>query len=198
MGDHESPLTEPSASGETGAADDLDFDLELELDDLDMESLSGDIDKLSLETESDPEAELLSASIDELDVGDLDIDLDDSASDRGVEEVREELLDEAEQTLAELNESDSDSLGEIGEVDIIDEQAETLHSEKADVEAFDTDLDADLDMLSEADECSTKLDLATAFLEMGDQDGAREILEEVVSEGSVEQQEKARSLLDSI
>ncbi|MCB1668543.1 MAG: hypothetical protein KDI24_09305 [Pseudomonadales bacterium] len=198
LGDHESPLTEPSASGETGAADDLDFDLELELDDLDMESLSGDIDKLSLETESDPEAELLSASIDELDVGDLDIDLDDSASDRGVEEVREELLDEAEQTLAELNESDSDSLGEIGEVDIIDEQAETLHSEKADVEAFDTDLDADLDMLSEADECSTKLDLATAFLEMGDQDGAREILEEVVSEGSVEQQEKARSLLDSI
>ena len=53
-------------------------------------------------------------------------------------------------------------------------------------------------MLSQGDECATKLDLAEAFLEMGDQDGAREILDEVLAEGNDDQQEKARSLMESI
>ncbi len=45
------------------------------------------------------------------------------------------------------------------------------------------------------DETATKLDLARAYIEMGDQDSARGILEEVVSEGSDEQRGEASELL---
>jgi len=44
-------------------------------------------------------------------------------------------------------------------------------------------------------EVSTKLDLAKAYMDMGDKEGAREILQEVIDEGSAEQQEEARKLL---
>jgi len=44
-------------------------------------------------------------------------------------------------------------------------------------------------------EMSTKLDLALAYREIGDKEGARELLDEVVRNGSQQQAEKARSLL---
>jgi len=48
------------------------------------------------------------------------------------------------------------------------------------------------------EEASTKLDLARAYLEMGDKEGAREILQEVVAEGGTEQQENAKKLLATL
>jgi pilus assembly protein FimV len=44
----------------------------------------------------------------------------------------------------------------------------------------------------------TKFDLAKAYQEMGDKDGAREILQEVIKEGDVEQQSQAKQLLESL
>ncbi|MBZ0096346.1 MAG: hypothetical protein K8H75_13370, partial [Sulfuricella sp.] len=44
-------------------------------------------------------------------------------------------------------------------------------------------------------EVSTKLDLARAYVDMGDAEGARDILQEVLKEGATEQQEEARKLL---
>jgi pilus assembly protein FimV len=44
----------------------------------------------------------------------------------------------------------------------------------------------------------TKFDLAKAYQEMGDKDGAREILQEVIKEGDGEQQAQAKTLLDSL
>jgi pilus assembly protein FimV len=44
----------------------------------------------------------------------------------------------------------------------------------------------------------TKFDLAKAYQEMGDRDGAREILQEVIKEGDGEQQAQAQKLLDSL
>lgn len=45
------------------------------------------------------------------------------------------------------------------------------------------------------DEVTTKLDLARAYVDMGDQDGARSILEEVVAEGNDNQRDDAEKLL---
>jgi pilus assembly protein FimV len=45
------------------------------------------------------------------------------------------------------------------------------------------------------DEVSTKLELAKAYEEMGDKEGARELLNEVIKQGSAEQQAKAQSML---
>lgn len=50
----------------------------------------------------------------------------------------------------------------------------------------------------DGDPLSTKLDLARAYIDMGDDDGARQILEEVVAEGNDEQQRDARELLDRL
>jgi pilus assembly protein FimV len=47
-------------------------------------------------------------------------------------------------------------------------------------------------------EVGTKLDLARAYMDMGDPDGARSILEEVLGEGNSGQKQEAQRLLDSI
>ena len=44
-------------------------------------------------------------------------------------------------------------------------------------------------------EVATKIELAKAYEEMGDRDGARELLQEVLGEGSATQQDKARDML---
>ncbi len=48
------------------------------------------------------------------------------------------------------------------------------------------------------DDVEVKLDLAQAYLSMDDPDAARTVLEEVLNEGSPQQQEQARKLLDGI
>ncbi|WP_263144249.1 FimV/HubP family polar landmark protein [Pseudomonas sp. RIT-PI-AD] len=53
----------------------------------------------------------------------------------------------------------------------------------------------DFDFLSGTDETATKLDLARAYIDMGDSEGARDILDEVVAEGSEAQQQEARELI---
>lgn len=60
------------------------------------------------------------------------------------------------------------------------------------------DLDFDLSGFDEVDEAETKLDLAAAYVDMGDPEGARGILQEVLSEGSEEQKQRAQTLLDSL
>ena len=44
----------------------------------------------------------------------------------------------------------------------------------------------------------TKFDLAKAYQEMGDRDGAKEILQEVIKEGDAEQQTEAKKLLETL
>src|SRR5262245_6865531 len=47
-------------------------------------------------------------------------------------------------------------------------------------------------------EVATKLDLAKAYEEMGDKDGARELLNEVLSEGDAAQQQQAKQMIDAL
>jgi pilus assembly protein FimV len=44
----------------------------------------------------------------------------------------------------------------------------------------------------------TKFDLAKAYQEMGDKDGAREVLKDVIKQGDATQQEEAKKLLESL
>jgi pilus assembly protein FimV len=48
---------------------------------------------------------------------------------------------------------------------------------------------------TEGDDVATKLELAKAYEEMGDKEGARELLAEVAKEGNAEQQARARDML---
>ncbi|HEY0267859.1 MAG TPA: FimV/HubP family polar landmark protein, partial [Methyloradius sp.] len=51
---------------------------------------------------------------------------------------------------------------------------------------------------SESSEVDTKLDLVTAYMDMGDNEGARELLDEVLKEGGVQQRLKAQEILKSL
>lgn len=58
--------------------------------------------------------------------------------------------------------------------------------------------DAGEGTLASSDEVATKLDLARAYIEMGDPDGARSILEEVLQEGDAAQKSEAQGLIQRI
>jgi FimV-like protein len=47
-------------------------------------------------------------------------------------------------------------------------------------------------------EVGTKLDLARAYMDMGDPEGARSILDEVVQEGSASQKQEAQRLIETL
>jgi pilus assembly protein FimV len=47
-------------------------------------------------------------------------------------------------------------------------------------------------------EMATKLDLAIAYRDIGDKDGARELLEEVLKDGDAAQVGKARELMSAL
>ena len=69
----------------------------------------------------------------------------------------------------------------------------------ADLETEDLgDAEDDFSFLSGTDETATKLDLARAYIDMGDAEGARDILDEVVVEGTAVQQDEARELINQL
>ena len=57
---------------------------------------------------------------------------------------------------------------------------------------------ADFDEGGEQTDVDVKLDLAKTYLEMGDPEGAKEILEELIEESDEEAQQKARALLKTV
>ncbi|QBR32880.1 MULTISPECIES: FimV/HubP family polar landmark protein [Pseudomonas] len=56
----------------------------------------------------------------------------------------------------------------------------------------------DFDFLAGTDEAATKLDLAQAYIDMGDSDGARDILNEVLTEGDEKQRGEAKEMLSHL
>ncbi|SMF64248.1 pilus assembly protein FimV [Alteromonadaceae bacterium Bs31] len=54
--------------------------------------------------------------------------------------------------------------------------------------------DDDLGFLSDSDEIATKLDLARAYIDMGDSEGAKDIIEEIIKEGNDQQKQEAEQL----
>lgn len=60
------------------------------------------------------------------------------------------------------------------------------------------DDEPEFDFLSGTDEVATKLDLAQAYIDMGDADGARDILSEVLTEGDEGQRSEAKEMLGRI
>ncbi|MDH2015716.1 LysM peptidoglycan-binding domain-containing protein [Pseudomonas juntendi] len=58
--------------------------------------------------------------------------------------------------------------------------------------------DLDFDFFSGSDEVATKLDLARAYIDMGDSQGARDILDEVVKDGDDTQRQEAKDMLSRL
>ena len=77
-----------------------------------------------------------------------------------------------------------------GEQDIVEGLPSPSTADEADDFEFEGDGDGDIN--------ATKLDLAEAYVDMGDADGAQDILKEVLEEGTPEQQQKAQEMLDGL
>jgi pilus assembly protein FimV len=149
---------------------------ELSDDDFDDSILDVDLDDIDLSGELEQETEIQ-----------LPSDLSESAI---VDSLAQDGLSDVEAAL------DGGDDSPVISDDILEQAAEKLNAD----ESFDEDLgDAgDFDFLEGTDEASTKLDLARAYIDMGDVDGAKDILEEVSKEGNPEQQTEAADLLKSI
>ncbi|VXC37210.1 Pilus assembly protein FimV [Pseudomonas sp. 8Z] len=208
------------AEPDTQSADELDFDLALddaqeagapltnELADFSLEleepapSTTGDAGDdflLSLDEVAEPaaDAELANLGLElpgenaadgDLDLpADFDLSLDDEPA-----KPTADVSDFAAQ-LNEVNAELEQLSAESGASDMSEENVPLLAS--ADDFGDDLEGDDDFDFLSGTDETATKLDLARAYIDMGDTEGARDILDEVVAEGSDAQQQEAREMI---
>jgi pilus assembly protein FimV len=194
-------LSDTGAVEETSAAED-EFSLDIDASELDIdiqeeaavseeESMElGDID-LGLDAVEEATDEIT-------DIGDIDIDFgleDDSETAEAEEEISLDLSNEEESL-------DMDSLdtgfGEELETAVAAETAEPAATSSDTYGELTDEEDFDLSSLDDVDEVSTKLDLARAYLDMGDHEGSRGILEEVLAEGNDEQKEEANELMSKL
>ncbi|WP_039917710.1 FimV/HubP family polar landmark protein [Cellvibrio mixtus] len=169
-------------------------DLDLELSDLDSDSASLDDQELdfSIEEPALAESNLADTSV--------DLELDDeipSAPEAIVaqeEPVSPELVAEDHHDEDLFSQALSDFSAGSDDLDL----NEFSSDEAALADLSDDDMDSELDFLADADEAATKLDLARAYIDMGDAEGAKDILSEVINEGNDDQRKEANELLGRI
>ena len=179
-------LDEPAASNDVSLEDELaDFSLDLD-DEKPAASASAG---LQLDEES------ATASADSLEDTGFEFDLPSETNEPEVALADEFDLSLGEEEVAEPQaDSFSSQLEAVEtELDELSRDLDTPVPTSAD-DSLD-EMDEDFDFLSDTDETTTKLDLARAYIDMGDAEGARDILDEVISEGSDVQQQEAREML---
>jgi pilus assembly protein FimV len=162
-----------------------------ELEELDLADITA-TEKLTAVMESPGSAEDDTAEVEKLDGGDLD--LDDLTAALGAE------LDQTEEMPKPGDAPDSDTLideifGDDEETKIAPGIAKLVEPDAGeDTREMPTAIAPDVTL----SEIGTKLDLARAYIDMGDPEGAKSILEEVVKEGDEDQQAEARKLVDDL
>ena len=161
----------------TDDAGDMDFNLDMG-GDTSLEEPSADLD-FNLDMGTTDSIEEVSIEAPSTDDSGLDFSLDMGTTDAGGLDFDLDIGGDTEMADAGLD-FDTGSSDE-GSLDL-------------NLDASDT-ADADI---GGGDEVGTKLDLAKAYIDMGDPEGARSILDEVMDEGSSTQKEEAQSLLGQI
>ncbi len=181
-----------------------------------LEAMSASLDDLvdSSDVESEV-SETVDLSEDDAD----DFDLDKAMGDINLDELDKEMAD------LDFESLDLDDEDTIADIPVVEEPAAEAQSfEVDDDDVFDAALsdvdlsgsldladlptpeeaaataddDDDDDFLADSDEAATKLDLARAYIDMGDIEGAKDILSEVAQEGTEPQRADANALIESI
>ncbi len=153
-----------------------------ELDDFDLDSIAAELDAEEAAGLSSEEINL-SNNVAEMDAAEeTTLNIGEMAPD---EEEADDVIDDLD--LSGLDD-DSEMLVEMSSGDDPDASILTDLSES---ELVSLDVD-------EAGEVDTKIDLARAYMDMGDPDGAKDILDEVLAEGNDSQKAEAQKLKDQI
>jgi len=213
------------AAADEQAADDFSFDLDELSSSASDASLADELASFSLELDEDLPAASggnfslddaviepatgVSEPVDSLDFDlpeaeqpesmpeEFDLSLDDELSEDTQPETFVAELDEIEAELGDISRDLEEPLDqpEINQPEINAEPAPMNLATEPATESPDEMGDDDFDFFAETDETTTKLDLARAYIDMGDAEGARDILDEVMAEGSDTQQQEAREML---
>ncbi|WP_369921737.1 FimV/HubP family polar landmark protein [Marinomonas polaris] len=167
----------------------LDFDEDDELDELEtfveddiptmipeaVESVSDDVED---EVESEEES-FVSSLLNDVDQDDVD----ESSIFSGT--PNDSLANSIEETLAEAQqEEDEIEVPSFGEAEAAED--EEVSDEEEEFDFFD----------ASGDEVATKLDLARAYMDMGDEEGARVILDDVIESGNEQQIAEAQNMME--
>lgn len=162
---------------------------------IDSASLELADDELDISLDSYDDLDSVSSSTDALELD--QVNLDDTVN---LEDTVSMLAEEAAAGAAEAPEGVVKDIADIDLNETLEESvANSLGGKVSNLDDnFDADMEEDFDFLSDTDEAATKLDLARAYVDMGDNEGARDILEEVVEEGSDEQKQEANDLLKGL
>jgi pilus assembly protein FimV len=193
-------------------ADDVDFDFSLQSPDLDDLSVAdhapGDAD-LELSGELEIEFELAVEDTIEMDSVLIEDTLELPQSD-APDESLEDLAKAMEESMADLDIGSTDLDISIDDLEGSDSEFDlnlTDTSQGLDIDFSDAEpgLDFDLegfdleDMEQEdTEEVDTKLNLAKAYIELGDKDGARSIIDEVARDGTPAQKAEAERLAEQL
>jgi len=200
--------TDDNGQSESG---DEDGDGDVETFDFDVSSVSSFAESSKPES-FDADAPVLKDEVKDDDVETFNFDLGDVSVD---DEQDAPVLESDDDIVIEEPESDDHSLeslaAALGQVDAgdSDDDSDTAVTDDNEFDLGEIHLDDSLfeiddeddaqetgdEPISDRDEASTKLDLAVAYEAMGDLDGAKEILSEVVAEGNAEQIAEATKLL---
>jgi len=142
---------------------------------------------------------------DEPTVMDVESEIEEGTPDETMVHKVDSVADEDVEPVTEDEDLDLDDLTQVLEAEVGagrevpgDEAATKVAVGFSDEDEAESPSATDSDAPEEMDEVGTKLDLARAYIDMGDADGARSILEEVAAEGTEAQQQEARELLDSL
>ncbi|MDP9940142.1 FimV/HubP family polar landmark protein [Ectopseudomonas alcaliphila] len=208
-------LVDEPAAPAASAADDLGFDLALDDDKVELSQPTDDLSAFSLDLDepaaaASDEADDFLLSLDDDaplsqsadDLSGLSLDLPEETPSADLDLPADfdlSLEDEAPVQPAIAPDSFAAQLDEVtAELDQLStdfEEPQAAPLVPADSLSSDLDGDDDFDFLSGTDETATKLDLARAYIDMGDTEGARDILDEVIAEGSDAQQQEAREMI---
>jgi pilus assembly protein FimV len=178
-----------------------DGDFDLEEFDAEMDEGSNVISGLDEDLNDDFSADLLATKEGGEGFNDLP-DLDDLLGNT-LEDSHEEISLDDDLSLADVDSDlDAGNIGSLDDLDLDDAEVNELEDDIGLDEDFNFDLDDDdLDDFSgvvEDDDMGTRIELAQAYVELGDEDGAREILSEVIAQGTNEQKADAQLLLESL
>ncbi len=194
-------LDEPEDTSQTVVMDtgdlktvDEESDLELDVNEevgvnLDTEETQATDSALDFDMSDIDSAELQTGAFSPSEVEDFTPEDDDDVTEFRPADMTGEFEVPAESDVHEEVDPDAgiEKTGTFAPGDFSDEE---LEDDMGDIE--------DLMLPDDVDEVGTKLDLAKAFIDMGDAEGARSSLEEVLSEGTQEQKAEATGLLAQI
>jgi pilus assembly protein FimV len=199
--------------GDLGLDFDPDRDVEETFEDAgeDAEPLEDIEFDLSAEDAGDEQDEDLDDLLSELDTEDSAVEGSEAVGDADLDDMLLEfedqpIADPAPETSTENADESADNgvaepeLSEEPLLSAVDPEADTQVNAEADaVTTAEADAD-DFEFAAsgDGDINATKLDLAEAYVDMGDADGAQDILSEVLEEGTPEQQQKAQEILDRL